>query len=107
MFSVYYGELLHLTCFASFLQSNSSDHKLKNETGDVWRMSEKHPDLNTALVLLFTAPGDCILDMCCGTGSLGVAAIENGRGYIGYDSDIEVMKAGLMRFEKVGSRSAG
>jgi DNA modification methylase len=35
--------------------------------------------------LVAAIPGKVILDFCCGTGSTGVAAIENKRGFIGVE----------------------
>lgn len=64
----------------------------------IWRHSVdrtkgRHPaakplPLCNELVLSFTDPGDRILDITCGGGSIGVAAVMLGRTYIGIDNGL-------------------
>lgn len=37
------------------------------------------------LIKLFTIPGQIVLDICCGTGGVGVAAVRYGRYFLGCD----------------------
>lgn len=69
------------------------------EAGDgVWVMrtesGSKHPapfpvELPRRLILLYTKIGDVVLDPFMGSGSTGVAAVEQNRRYIGYDNSAE------------------
>ncbi len=67
-----------------------------NNLRDVWRFraphgdrvhpSQKPLDLMERCVLLFTNPGDLVVDLFAGSGTTGVAAIKNGRRFIGADN---------------------
>ncbi|MFN8028228.1 MAG: site-specific DNA-methyltransferase [Acidimicrobiia bacterium] len=67
-------------------------------TLDVWEIRPErarrvqHPapfpvDLPARLIRLYTYAGDVVLDPFMGSGSTAVAAVENGRHYVGYDTD--------------------
>jgi len=62
--------------------------------GSVWPMTTesgvKHPapfpvELPRRLILLYTGPGDLVLDPFMGAGATAVAAAQTGRHYVGYD----------------------
>lgn len=65
------------------------------EPGDaIWRMTTEsgvdHPapfpvELPRRLILLYTQPGDLVLDPFMGAGATAVAAVQTGRHYAGYD----------------------
>lgn len=44
------------------------------------------------LIMACTTAGDLVLDPFCGSGTTGVAAISNGRDFIGIDSEIEYIE---------------
>jgi DNA modification methylase len=64
------------------------------------RPGQKPVHLMEMLVLLFTQPGDLIVDLTAGTGSTGVAAIKWGRKFLGIDKDPGVVSAMKLRLEK-------
>ncbi|MGE5487581.1 MAG: DNA methyltransferase [bacterium] len=51
------------------------------------------------LIHTYTAEGDLVLDCCMGTGSTGVAAVNTGRSFIGFELDAE-------RFQMASKRIA-
>jgi DNA modification methylase len=66
-----------------------------NRSGDtIWSMTTEsgvdHPapfpvELPRRLILLYTRPGDLVLDPFMGAGATAVAAVQTGRHYVGYD----------------------
>lgn len=52
------------------------------------------------LVLTYTNPSDIVLDCCMGSGSIGVAAVKHGRGYIGIDIDPAWVDVARKRIEE-------
>lgn len=60
---------------------------------------QKPLDVVTPHVLAITDPGDTIVDPFMGSGSIGVAALRHGRGYIGIESDPEYFGAAVARIE--------
>ncbi len=48
--------------------------------------AEKPVELNETLILNSSAPGEVVCDPFCGSGSAGVAALKNGRRFIGFDT---------------------
>lgn len=50
--------------------------------------TQKPVDLLRYLVRLYSVPGDVVLDNCMGSGSTGVAAIIEGRKFIGIEKDL-------------------
>lgn len=64
----------------------------------------KHPTqkpvkLLNRIVLAASEPGDVILDPFCGSSTTGIAAIRNGRKYIGIDQEEEYLDISIDRFE--------
>jgi len=78
----------------------------------VWRMTTEtgvdHPapfpeELPRRLMLLYTKPGDVVLDPFMGSGSTAVAAVEAGRRYVGYEISEEYCRLAEKRIsEAVG-----
>lgn len=63
----------------------------ESETGGrVWHPTQKPVALGRYLVRTFTAPGDVVLDNAFGSGSFLVAALIEGRSYIGIERNLEV-----------------
>lgn len=56
-----------------------------------------------ALVDVMTYPEDTILDPFCGSGSIGLAAVMLGRGYIGIELLESRAKDASRRFDQIGS----
>lgn len=66
--------------------------------------NEKPEDLMTDLVLSYTSPGQIVLDPFCGSGTTGVAAVRNGRAFIGVELDpayCEIAKQRIMEAEGI------
>lgn len=61
--------------------------KFNTEREDRMHPTQKPLDLMERCVLLFTNVGDLIVDPFAGSGTTGVAAIKNGRRFIGSDTD--------------------
>ncbi len=87
---------------------NGNEPDVKREdfvewTRSVWRIPTEsssrvgHPapfpvDLPRRLILLYTFPGDVVLDPFCGSGSTCVAAAAAERRYVGYDIDADYVR---------------
>ncbi|MFB6261999.1 MAG: site-specific DNA-methyltransferase [Bradymonadaceae bacterium] len=64
----------------------------------------KHPTqkpikLLNRIVLAATEPGDLVLDPFCGSSTTGLAAVQNGRRYVGIDQKEEYLELSVDRFE--------
>jgi site-specific DNA-methyltransferase (adenine-specific) len=51
------------------------------------------------IVLAASDPGDLILDPFCGSSTTGLAAVKNGRRYLGIDQSEEYLDLSIARFE--------
>ncbi len=60
--------------------------------GVVWHPTQKPVALGRYLIRMFTAPGELILDNAFGSGSFLVAALLEGRDYLGIEKNEEVRK---------------
>ncbi len=49
--------------------------------------TQKPVPLYAYLIRTYTNPGDTVLDFCCGSGTTGVAAIKEGRNFLGAELD--------------------
>ena len=49
--------------------------------------TQKPVDLMSYLVRTYTDPGDLVMDNCMGSGSVGIACLETGRRFIGFEKD--------------------
>ncbi len=80
-----------------------------SEPGEgIWRMTTEsgvaHPapfpvELPRRLILLYTQPGDLVLDPFMGAGATAVAAVQTGRHYAGYDISEEYCALARKRVE--------
>jgi DNA modification methylase len=61
--------------------------------------TQKPAQLMELLILLFTDPGDLILDPFAGSGTTGVAAIRLGRRFIGWEKDPKYHAIAVKRLE--------
>ena len=51
------------------------------------------------MILTYTNPGDTVLDCCMGSGSIGVACLQNARKYIGMENDLAIFEVAKSRLE--------
>jgi site-specific DNA-methyltransferase (adenine-specific) len=66
--------------------------------------TEKPVPLIRKLIDVVTEPGNTVLDPFAGSGSVGAACIESGRGFIGMELDPTYYEAARIRLEKVNNR---
>ena len=64
-----------------------------------WHPTQKPVALLERMVLALTAPGDLVLDPFSGSGSTAIAAIKNGRRFVGCEKDPEYFSKSLKRIE--------
>lgn len=88
----------------------SSVQEFTTETG--LHPTQKPVELMRYLVRTYTNPGDVVLDMCCGSGTTLVAAKQEGRHFIGCDSEEKYVTMARKRLESelpwaAGVRSGG
>ena len=62
-------------------------------------------ELPHRLIQLYTFKGDVVLDPFCGSGTACLAALKDGRHYIGYDSKSEYVKLAGQRIEAYLSKN--
>jgi site-specific DNA-methyltransferase (adenine-specific) len=60
-------------------------------------------ELPHRLIQLYTFEGDVVLDPFCGSGSTCLAALKDGRHYIGYDNEEEYVRLAKQRIEGYNS----
>lgn len=81
-------------------------------TKSIWRMNTEsakrvsHPapfpiELPHRLINLYSFKGDIVLDPFMGSGTTAIAAFQNGRSYIGYDTEEEYIKIANKRISKI------
>lgn len=58
-----------------------------NSGGGKLHPTQKPAELMRYLVRTYTNPGDAILDPCCGSGTTCLAAMQEGRHYIGIEKE--------------------
>lgn len=62
--------------------------------------TEKPVKLMAELIKMYSDEGDTVLDFTMGSGSTGVAAVEEGRDFIGFERDDEYFETAKERIEK-------
>jgi len=65
--------------------------KTAESEGEVLHPTQKPVQLGRYLIRTFTNPGDVVLDNACGVGSFLVAAVAEGRQFIGIEKNEEVL----------------
>lgn len=72
----------------------------------IWKgyPTEKPAAVSSILVTQSTVPGELVLDPFCGSGSVGVAALENGRNFLGADVGDAAMALTRERLQACGGR---
>jgi site-specific DNA-methyltransferase (adenine-specific) len=66
--------------------------------------AEKPPQVSSVLVEQSTLPGDLVIDPFMGSGSTGVAAISNGRHFMGNDLCAEAIDITRARLLELGAK---
>lgn len=72
----------------------------KEHDGEQFHPTQKPVDLLRYLVLTYTNEGDTVLDNCMGSGTTAIAAMREGRHYIGFELEKEYYDKALERIEK-------
>lgn len=67
---------------------------------------QKPVDLLEYLIRTYTNEGELVLDATCGSGSTGVAAINTGRRFIGYEINREYYKIAQKRIDEALAKKA-
>jgi site-specific DNA-methyltransferase (adenine-specific) len=92
-------------------ESDISKEEFLASTLDVWEIRPErarrvnHPapfpvELPERFIRLYTYVGDVVLDPFLGSGSTAVAAVQNGRHYVGYDTDPEYVAIAQARVDE-------
>ena len=66
-----------------------------------WHSTQKPIELLERIVLANTSPGDTVLDFFSGSGSTAVAALRNGRKFVGCEFDKNYHRKSLDRIKKL------
>ena len=61
--------------------------KTAESEGPVWHPTQKPVSLGRYLIRTYSKPGDVVLDNTCGSGSFLVAAVQEGRNFIGIEKN--------------------
>ena len=80
--------------------------KTAESEGDVVHPTQKPIELGRYLIRTYTKPGDIVLDNTCGSGSFLVAALLEGRNFIGIEKneDVALFKRGEIDYIEVSER---
>jgi site-specific DNA-methyltransferase (adenine-specific) len=63
--------------------------KTAESEGEVWHPTQKPVELGRYLIRTYSNPGDVVLDNACGSGSYLVAAVMEGRKFVGIEKNEE------------------
>jgi len=66
--------------------------------------TQKPVALYAYLIRTYTNPGDIVLDPCAGSGTTGVAAIKEGRGFVGIERDVAYHAIATRRIEDAAAQ---
>jgi site-specific DNA-methyltransferase (adenine-specific) len=81
--------------------------RFQNNNGDGTKglhPTQKPVALYSYLILTYTNPGDTVLDFCMGSGTTGVAAIKEGRNFIGCEDDAHYFGLAQRRIEDAAAQ---
>jgi site-specific DNA-methyltransferase (adenine-specific) len=67
--------------------------------------TEKPVEVSTVLVRQSSLPGDLVIDPFCGSGSVGEAALLEGRRFAGADIDAGAVEISNTRLAPLGARA--
>lgn len=89
------------TPFNCFFSANTASHQSSGEEGHGAGIPK---ELCDRLVRYLCPPGGLVLDPFCGMVTVGVAAVESGRRFVGIDKDPQWRESGLRRLQGAGSQ---
>jgi len=69
--------------------------------------AEKPPEVSEVLIRQSTSPGQIVIDPFMGSGSVGVAALRNGRNFLGNDLCEEAVEITRRRLTELGGHELG
>jgi len=75
-----------------------------NQQGKNYHVTQKPVLLMGHLLLMYSNPGDLILDSFMGSGSTGVAAMKLGRRFVGIEKDEKFFSTACQRLEEIWQR---
>ena len=78
---------------SSILEFSNADHS------DVWHPTQKPVELIRYLIRTYTDKGQTILDNCMGSGTTAIAAMREGRHYIGFELNREYYDKAVQRIK--------
>ena len=80
--------------------------KTAESEGEVLHPTQKPVDLGRYLIRTYTNEGDVVLDNACGSGSFPVAAVLEGRNFIGIEKneDVALFKSGEINYIEVAEK---
>jgi DNA modification methylase len=81
--------------------------KTAESEGKSLHPTQKPATLMSYLIRTYSNPGEVVLDNTMGSGTTGVAALKEGRKFIGIEKDEEYYRIALERIEKVKSEQKG
>lgn len=92
----------------SYIQTETNFPKSILDLGHESRLTNLHPTqkpvaLYEYLIRTYTNPGDTVLDLCMGSGTTGVAAINTGRNFIGIEKESKYFEIAERRIEQAQS----
>jgi len=64
--------------------------------------TQKPVELMERLIQMYTNPGETVLDFCMGSGTTGVAALKQGRNFIGFEKEEEFYILASSRLQAIG-----
>ena len=77
-------------------------HQFQNIIGNKVHPTEKPVDLMQFYIKNSSSEGDLVLDPFMGAGSTGIAALNSGRNFIGFELDEEYFEIAKSRIESIG-----
>ena len=99
------AESLARTAWQHFSQPGDGIWSMTTESG-VGHPAPFPTELPRRLIKLYTKPGDLVLDPFMGAGATGVAAVQTGRHYVGYDISAEYCEMARKRIAAVVAAGA-
>jgi len=96
-----YGKAFNLTEYDSTSRYPRSVQKFSSDKQKgSFHPTQKPVEFMEWLIKSYTNPGDVVLDFCMGSGTTGVAAIRNGRKFVGIERNDEYFDTAKQRIEQ-------
>lgn len=84
----------------------STVQRFSNGNNDIEHPAQKPVALYSYLIRTYTNPGDTVLDFCCGSGTTGVAALKEGRNFVGVELDAHYFQVAQKRISEAAMQPA-